>query len=89
MASGIAAAVTAVFSVIALLLEAWAQNAPAREQEKRDEHIDQGRQDLVDVNVSAVESRIDCLLRDEVIDNAGSPAGIQDGQDKTGPTGSV
>jgi hypothetical protein len=60
--AGAMAAITAVFSVIALLLQAWAKAAPARTQENRNEEIQKGRMDIAGTNADPVAERIDGLL---------------------------
>ena len=55
--------IAALLTLATKLYEAYQRNAPSRETRKRDEEIDQGRKDIVDGNVDAVQSRIDQLLR--------------------------
>jgi len=59
---GVPAAVTAVFTVIAALLQIWAENSPQRAKEKRDAEIQQGRTDIANGNVAAVNQRLDRVL---------------------------
>lgn len=66
MSGGAMAVVTAFLSVVALLLEAWAQNRPQRNKEKADDATQKGRQDIVDGDVDAVSERIDKLLSAEL-----------------------
>ena len=53
---------TIIGSVILVLLKAWQDGNPARLQEVSNEKRQQGRQDINNGNVSAVESRIDSVL---------------------------
>lgn len=77
MAGGWAAAITAVFSVIALLLEAWAQNAPQRKKEDRDEAIQNGRVDIADGDAQSVSARVDRVLTE----TTGDPARLGSDED--------
>ena len=85
MEAGWMAAITAILSIIAILLEAWAKNSPTREKEEKDDAIEQGRRDLSEGNVDAVAARIDRLLRSED-DRA---AGRKDSENKAGGTSAV
>lgn len=69
MVGGAMAAITAVFSVIALLLSAWAAKAPTRAKEDVDEATQQSRQDIASGNADAIAVRVDGLLADQ----AGTP----------------
>lgn len=78
--------IVSILSLVGVLVKIWADKTPEREQEKRDEHIDQGRQDIVDGNVDAVSKRVDDLLRDTAPSDSG---GVKNGEDKQGSPGTV
>lgn len=58
-----AASILAILAyLIPFLLDAWKENSPNRKEEKRYGEIQQGRQDIIDGNAVAIQSRIDRLL---------------------------
>jgi hypothetical protein len=56
------AAVAAVFGLLLYILKRYDAGKPGRDSEARDEAIQQGRRDILDSNVAAVNDRIDRLL---------------------------
>jgi len=75
---GAMAAITAVFSVIALLLEVWTKAAPKRAKEKKDEAIQRGRQDLHDGNADAVTTRLGIVFDAPPLAGSGNAGGAGD-----------
>lgn len=59
------AAIAATIGIIALVLKQYYAGAPERVEEKRDEEIQQGRTDIADGDIDAVNERIDRLLGSE------------------------
>ena len=59
------AAIAAAIGIIALVLKQYYAGAPNRMEEERDEDIQQGRRDIADGDVDAVNERIDRLLPSE------------------------
>jgi len=55
--------IAGILSILGLLLKWWLDSNPRRMEEARNDEIEQGRRDLVDGDVAAVEQRIDRLLR--------------------------
>ena len=76
---GAMAALTALLSVVALLLEVWTKRAPKREREAKDEATQRGRQDLQNGDGDAVTTRLGIVF------DAPPPAGCRDGGSKGGP----
>ena len=56
-----AAGITALISIIALLLKAWFDRSPQREKEAQDAKTKQGRLDIANGSVDAVSQRIDSV----------------------------
>lgn len=56
-----AAVISAALGIAALVLKAWLEKAPKREQEKRNDEIQEGRQDIATGNADAVSARIDSV----------------------------
>ena len=68
-----------VLAIAGILLKIYVAKKPARDERKRKDVIQEGRQDIVDGNVGAVESRIDGLLDEAGGSNAGSAGGESHG----------
>lgn len=77
-----AATLTAVLSILAVLLKAWQKGQPARQQEKTDEANQQGRQDLQNGNRDAVAERIDRVLSVQANAPGGGDAGSSSATDE-------
>lgn len=56
------AAIAALLGIILLVLKQWQANQPTRDQEQRNEEIQQGRADINNGDADAVSGRIDGLL---------------------------
>ena len=80
------AIVTSLLSILAylapFLIEAWQSGTPARVKEKRNEEVQQGRMDIVDGNIPAINSRVDELLsiQDQQSSNTGQFPSTEDAQ---------
>lgn len=64
------AIITSVLSILAIVLEIIVQNRQTP-QEKRYDEIQQGRNDIADADVDAINARIDRLLSQQDNDTAG------------------
>lgn len=64
-------AIAAIIGIIALMLKQYYAGAPKRVEEQRDDEIQQGRRDIADGDIDAVNERVDRLLPSE----DGSPPG--------------
>ena len=73
------AALTAVISLIGVLVKLWIDGKPKREEEKASDKLQQGRQDIVQGNTDAIEQRIDQLCGG----SGGSAPGVQSPEDFT------
>lgn len=56
-----AAAVTALLTIVGLLVKAWLAKAPERKEEANNNAIQKGRTDIANGNVAAVSERIDSV----------------------------
>lgn len=66
-----AAGITALLTILGLLLRAWLAAAPKRAKEALDAKIQQGRQDIANGNESAVSARIDSVSKESTSNSAG------------------
>jgi hypothetical protein len=74
----VAAAVAAVFSFLAILLEWWMKRQPTRTKEMRDAETQTGRQDITAGDTDDVRRRLDQLLAEVQSDG---PTGKQSDED--------
>lgn len=65
------AAVTAIITLIIALMKWWQSRQPERDQENRYDAIQQGRNDIANGDVDAVNGRIDQLLSQQSDDSTG------------------
>ena len=65
------AAVTAIITLIIALMKWWQSRQPERDQENRYDVIQQGRNDIANGDVDAVNGRIDQLLSQQSDDSTG------------------
>lgn len=80
------AAVTAIITLIIALMKWWQSRQPERDQENRYDAIQQGRNDIANGDVDAVNGRIDRLLSDVSLPTTGTASdgsGQQHGADST------
>ncbi len=75
MITAICTAIAGILGFISVLLNLWMAGQEKRDEKTREEEIQQGRRDIVDGNVDAVQQRIDRLLTKSSSDPAGSKDG--------------
>lgn len=68
-----AAVVSALAGLLLYLLKRYDERKPDRDNEARNDHIQQGRKDIADGNAAAVSERIDRLLTDRPPGQPSSP----------------
>ena len=75
-------AITAVFSFLLFLGEAWVSNSPAREKKAEQDDDEKLRKECLDLDANAISLRIDSVLNPA----SGDTAGISDSSPETGTT---
>lgn len=70
------AALSTLAAIVLLLLREYVSRKPQQIEEQNNDAIQEGRQDIADGNVSAVNDRIDKLLS-QTTDNSSKPTGSE------------